>query len=193
MDKVIILFSGGVDSTLLATLAHKQGKLGALLFVDYGQPAARMEAQACHRWAEAHDVELICMGVRMHGLETAMYTGVGEPGPRILPGRNMVLIAHAVNAAAALGCWGVWYGATGEDTEYPDCQAAWVAAMNATTQPDTGVEVSAPLIEMSKAEVLTAASALGVDLAATWSCYQPRNGNEPCGECNSCKQRNQCA
>ena len=99
------------------------------------------------------------------------------------------MLAQAINYAAAKGATEVWYGATSEDhADYPDCRPAFVEAIAALAMADVGVAVVAPLLEMTKAEVVVLADKFGVDLGKTWSCYAPHEG-EPCGGCNSCLSR----
>jgi len=188
---VLVLMSGGIDSTLLATRAHEAGHLGAVLFVDYGQPAARMESQAVTRWSYRRKVEAIRLTVRMLGVGDAMRIGIGAPGLRIVPGRNLILASHAINIAKGRGFDEVWFGANANDNHYPDCRPGWIDALDALVKSDVGVRVRAPLVEMSKAEIVTAARTAGINLAETWSCYQPVDMVEPCGTCNACVSRDQ--
>ena len=180
--------SGGVDSTMLAEKAYRAGMLGAVLFVDYNQPAAKQEFRAARLWANQHLVQLIELHCDISGVEETMQTGVGADGLRILPGRNLILMAHAVNIAKARGYDEVWLGANAGDQPYPDCRPTWVDALDALTQADTGIKVSAPLVEMPKAKIIEDARALGVDLEQTWSCYQPTAEGEPCEVCHSCRE-----
>ena len=192
MSDVIVLFSGGIDSTVLAKMAHNQGRLSAVIFINYRQPAHVEENRTAREWARAHDVKMVHVAASIHGVDEAMKTGQGAPGPRILPGRNLVFVAHAVNCAASMGAREVWYGAAADDHEYPDCLPKWVESVDAIAHNDVGLRVRAPLINMTKDQVFRLAEAEGVDLTKTWSCYQPirdpaRWGRQ-CGECNSCRE-----
>ena len=125
----------------------------------------------------------------------------GEPGPRVIPGRNLIMLSLAVNYAAFEGVHEVWYGPTKDDWEdYPDCRPEFVKQLCALTDDDVDVEVVAPLLNLTKKEVVARAVELGVDLDTTWSCYAAngytvRDGHHcptigsPCGTCNSCKLR----
>jgi 7-cyano-7-deazaguanine synthase len=186
---VLVLMSGGVDSTLLAARAHASGQLGALLFIDYGQPAARMESQAVTRWSYRRKVEAVRLTVRMWGVGDAMRIGVGAPGLRIVPGRNLILVSHAINIAKVRGFDEVWIGANADDISYPDCRARWIDALDELAISDVGVRLCAPLVAMSKTDIMSEAQTVGVDISETWSCYQPLDMIEPCGSCHSCIER----
>ena len=186
MYEVLILMSGGIDSTVLAHMAGD--RLGGLLFNDYGQPAVAQERQAVNRWAGPRGVEVIELACDLSGVDDHMRTGVGAVGLRILPGRNLIFAAHAINVAKARGWVEVWIGANAGDEPYPDCRPAWVSALDALSQADTGITVSAPLVGMTKAEIIDRARDDGVDLAQAWSCYQPTPTGEQCGICHSCTE-----
>tara|TARA_Y100001963_G_scaffold62783_1_gene87568 strand:- start:112 stop:690 length:579 start_codon:yes stop_codon:yes gene_type:complete len=184
MSKVLILMSGGVDSTVLAHLAGD--RLGGLLFIDYGQPAADQERRAVHQWAAPRGVEVIGLACDLSGVDDHMRTGVGSNGLRILPGRNLIFAAHAINVAKSRGWAEVWIGANAGDEPYPDCRPAWVSALDALSQADTGIRLVAPLVGMTKAEIIERAMGERIDLAQTWSCYQPTPTGAQCGTCHSC-------
>jgi len=184
----LVLFSGGVDSTVLCYRALTQLRLQAVMFVDYGQAAAKMEREAVTDWATRMKVPLVLSEVDIYGTDDRMNTGSGSPGLRILPGRNLVLISHATNYAATHGISSVWYGATADDKDYPDCRVEWVETMNALTSRDFGVRVEAPLVGLTKHQVMQEAQRHGLKLSSMWSCYDPV-GDLPCGECHSCKER----
>ena len=184
---VVVLFSGGVDSTLLATLALSYGRLKACVFVDYGQPASWRERAACEAWCKATGVELVSHVCILP--VAAMRIGAGEPGARVVPVRNLILIGIATAYAVERGAGEVWYGAIADDqADYSDCRPAWVTDCNRLTGHD-GVRVRAPLIGRSKGEVVAWATELGVDLGACWSCYEPTAQGAPCGTCDSCRAR----
>jgi len=186
MQRVVVLMSGGVDSTMLAEIAYRDGKLGAVLFIDYGHPAAEQERRVVRRWANERLVQVIELPCEISGVDASMRTGVGTDGLRILPGRNLILVAHAVNIAKSRGYTDVWLGANADDEPYPDCRPAWVDALNTLTEADTGIKVTAPMVQRSKADIIKKAKALGVDLEQTWSCYQPTDEGKPCKTCHSC-------
>ena len=196
---VLVLLSGGLDSTTLAAMAHAEGRLCAVLFTDYGQANRHQEDRATYEWCKEHKVERLIFtlggwsrvdGQRLglHGLSDALHAGIGAPGPRVVPNRNMMLVAGAIHYAASMGCTEVWIGPTADDQEnYADCRPEWVESANRMAS-FWGISVVAPFVGKYKREVVALARQLGVDIASTWSCYQP-SGLEPCGGCNACVLR----
>lgn len=186
----LVLFSGGVDSLVLASEAIAEHRLGLLLHVVYPHPAQSHERRA----VAAATLSWHRLGVSAPVMEAhlplsaeALATGVGAAGCRVVPGRNLAFIALAVNLAAAYGLRRVLLGATAADHDgYPDCRPDFVAAVSALSAP-WGVEVAAPLIGCDRAEVLRRGAAAGAPLGAAWSCYQPGE-HGPCGRCGSCTQ-----
>lgn len=182
---ILILCSGGVDSTTIAHLAIRDGHDIHLLGVAYGQPAAPQEYAAVERLSRTLGVSRTWVNL------PEIYTGrmgdaPGAPGARVVPARNLLLLALATNHAAALGASEVWYGAQGGDeAEYPDCRPGFVVAVGEIIQATEGIAVRAPLLNMSKLAVGNLARDLGVNLDLCWSCYAPRAG-VPCGSCASC-------
>lgn len=177
----LVLCSGGLDSAVVAALAREGGALGPLLFVDYGQPAAREELRAAARLSGWLGVELVVDRVL---LPTA--AGLSGGGGGIVGARNLALIAHGAAWAISRGCERVLLGATHDDEEgYPDCRPGWVAAADQLCRAAYGVGVAAPLQALRKAEVLAEGLRLGVPIGDTWTCYTPRMGR-PCGACAAC-------
>ena len=185
---ITLLFSGGVDSMTLAHEALASGALGALLFFRYGQPAEGYEARAVAEWRRRHAPQVRLIDATLSIGAAPMTLGSGVPGPRVLPGRNLLMLAHGIAVAAQSGHRAVWYGAQGGDAaDYPDCRPPFVAAVNTLAQ-QWEVSVEAPLLHLSKWQVIERAQRAGVDLRLAWSCYEPRDG-EPCGTCNACAAR----
>lgn len=186
MRDVVVLCSGGVDSAVLAHRAHQSGRLAALVFCNYGQPASLMEWRAAIALARLLEVRL--HEVPLTTVWAADMVGShGEPGPRIVPVRNLLMIAHAANYAASIGASTVWLGAIGDDAPlYHDCRPAFARAVGMALDGD-GLTLEMPLSHQTKDQVVVEAARLGC-LAPAWSCYTPRNGG-PCGTCDSCRQR----
>lgn len=185
---ITLLFSGGIDSMTLAYEALASHQLATLLFFRYGQPSESNEAHAVAEWRRRHAPQVRLIDVTLSIGAAPMILGSGVPGPRVLPGRNLLMLAHGIAVAAQSGHRAVWYGAQGGDAaDYPDCRPPFVAAVNTLAQ-QWGVSVEAPLLHLSKAQVIERAKRAGVDLRLAWSCYEPRDG-EPCGTCNACAAR----
>ena len=177
---------------LLAERAHKEGRLGALVFISYNQPAVGEERKAVEDWAEEHGYKVDVVFTHIKGVHDHMAIGPMAEGLRILPGRNMIMCAHAANVALARGCTVVWYGANADDKDYPDCSRNFVCAMNDIVGASLlAVAIEAPLIDMNKTEIVKEAKELGMKLDKAWSCYESPSGFVACGACHSCKERAQ--
>ncbi len=195
---VVVLASGGVDSGVLVVRARQAGRLAGLIWFDYGQPAALMEWRALvalrhHLGINATvPVNEIPLTVLAAG---AMKATAGEAGPRVVPHRNLVMLALALNWAETLDAKEIWYGAVQDDCrDYADCRGTFIKSLNeALDAPMAGglrashPFVGAPLIGTPKPKVVEEARAYGI-LDLCWSCYTPRD-NRPCGTCNSCVSR----
>lgn len=194
---VVLLLSGGVDSTVLAALAIQQRRELTALFIDYGQPAAEPEALAAQaflappwpdrRRSTFERARFVRRSLNLGDAVRPMLEPPRARGPRVVPGRNLAMLAVARSLAETEGAGEVWYGATAEDAaNYPDCRPTFVAALNAIPGP----VIVAPLLTFTRTDVLRLADELGVNVGRTWSCYAPLNtlGFIPCGECDSCRQ-----
>ncbi len=201
----VILLSGGLDSTVTATLAARQGPI-ALLHANYGQRTEARERRAFEAVADALNVPL----ERRRVLDLAFLGALGgnaltdpsievpeqEPGAGVpityVPFRNAHLLAAAVSWAELLGASSVWIGAVEEDSSgYPDCTVAFLRAFESAVRFGTAagerLRLEAPLVGMSKAEIVRHGLELGAPLEHTWSCYQREE--RACGRCESCRLR----
>lgn len=184
--KAVLLASGGLDSTVVGAQLRETEELAACLFLAYGQPARAQERRASKAQAALWGVPWEERDLELFGVE-AMRAPTGEPGPRVVPARNLALIAAGVNYALSIGANTVAIGCSGADkAEYADCRHDFLLGLEATTIC-LGVELHAPLLWTCRAEVRAMAEALGVERGETWSCYTPKDGR-PCRTCGSCRQ-----
>jgi 7-cyano-7-deazaguanine synthase len=204
----VVLLSGGLDSTTALAIARSRGFTCHALTVRYGQLHA-VEVEASRRVAAAlgaaqHRVlELDLAPLAASALTRAdvavpkdrSLDEIGAPGDvpaTYVPARNTVLLGLALAWAETLGAHDLFLGVNVLDASgYPDCRAEFVAAFETLANLGTHrgpFRVHAPLIEMTKAEIIRAGLALGVDYAITHSCYDPVMG-AACGRCDACQLR----
>ncbi|MFN2337687.1 MAG: 7-cyano-7-deazaguanine synthase QueC [Gammaproteobacteria bacterium] len=204
--KAVILLSGGLDSATCLALAREQGYDCHALSLDYGQRHSA-ELAAARRVAQA-------LGVREHKVIRLDLGGIGgsaltDPAIAVpetpaegipvtyVPARNTIFLALALGWAEVLGAWDLFVGVNAVDySGYPDCRPEYIAQFErlANLATKAGVEggrfqVHAPLIHMSKADIIRAGSHLGVPYADTVSCYRADAQGRACGRCDSCRLR----
>lgn len=207
----VVLLSGGLDSATTAAIAHSEGFRLTTLTVDYGQ-RHRFELQAADRVAAAlgaaeHRVVKIDLtqfaGSALTGIEAVPKgRGAAEMSAGIpvtyVPARNTVLLSLALGLAESRGVADIFLGVNAVDySGYPDCRPAFVEAFErlANLATKAGVEgtlkfhIHAPLIKMTKAEIIRRGTELGVDYGLTHSCYDPSPRGISCGECDACLLR----
>jgi 7-cyano-7-deazaguanine synthase len=205
----VVLLSGGLDSTTALAIARSQGFACHALTVRYGQLHA-VELDAARRVAAAlgateHRVLELDLGPLARSALTAADIAVpkdrsleeiGAPGDvpsTYVPARNTVLMALALAWAESIGARDLFIGVNVLDASgYPDCRPAFVQAFEALAQVATrsgGFRVHAPLIQMTKADIIQAGLALGVDYGLTHSCYDPAADGGACGRCDACALR----
>lgn len=204
--KAVILLSGGLDSATVFAMARAEGYACHALSLDYGQ-RHRAELAAAGRVAAAlgaveHKVLPLSLDAIGGSALTDPAIAVPESGGEgipvtYVPARNTVFLALALGWAEVLGAADLFVGVNAIDySGYPDCRPAFIAAFErlANLATRAGVEgevfrVHAPLIEMSKAEIIGAGAALGVDYGLTVSCYQADAQGNACGLCDACRLR----
>jgi 7-cyano-7-deazaguanine synthase len=191
--KSVVLLSGGIDSTV--ALAHTKAELA--LFVDYGQTHCK-ELRAAAAIAKHYGIEHYKLDIADALYLPSALTGHGtipdshaeEPDATFVPGRNLLLIALATAWANAWGYGAVVIGANADDNAgYPDCRPNFIESLSEATQAGYGVSVWAPLVRMTKRQVIAYGRQLGIPFDLTWSCY--RGGDEPCNQCGACESRNE--
>ncbi len=204
--KAVVLLSGGLDSATSLALARQQGYTCYAMSLDYGQRHSA-ELMAARRVAEALGVaehKVMPMDLTLIGgsaltdnrIEVPEQPGVGIPVTYV-PARNTIFLSLALGWAEVLGAWDIFIGVNAVDySGYPDCRPEYIQAFQRLSQLATraGVEggefqIHAPLIEMSKAEIIQTGTRLGVDYALTVSCYAADDSGRACGRCDSCRLR----
>jgi 7-cyano-7-deazaguanine synthase len=204
--RAIVLLSGGLDSATVLAMAVAHGFECYALSVHYGQRhSAELDAArrvAASLGAREHRV----MGVDLAGIGGSALTdpGVAVPEAQVIgipvtyvPARNTLLLSLALGWAEVVGAADIFVGVNAVDySGYPDCRPEFIAAFERLTRLATkaGVEgasfkIQAPLIAMSKADIIRSGAELGVDYAMTVSCYQAGADGTACGKCDSCRLR----
>lgn len=209
--KAVVLLSGGLDSATVLAMARKRGYAPYALSFRYGQRHVH-EVEAAGRLAAAlgvvgHtvlDIDLRAFGGSALTADIAVPKGRdltaegGEIPITYVPARNTIFLSFALAWAEVLGAVDIFIGVNALDySGYPDCRPAFIAAFETMAKLATragvsdgeAVRIHAPLIEMSKGEIILAGLALGVDYGLTTSCYDPDPEDRACGACDSCQLR----
>ncbi len=206
MKNAVVLLSGGLDSATVLAMARAQGFACYALSVDYGQ-RHRAELAAAQRVAQA-------LGAQEHRVIGIDLTGFGgsaltdnriavpqQPAEGIpltyVPARNTIMLSLALAWAEVLQAQDIFIGVNAVDySGYPDCRPAYIEAFERMANLATRAAVEgrrttihAPLLHLSKAEIIRQGDALGVDYAQTVSCYQADETGRACGKCDSCRLR----
>lgn len=203
----VVLLSGGLDSATVLAMARAQGFVCHCLSFDYGQ-RHRAELEAADRVAKAlgaasHRTFKLDLGQlggsALTDTSIAVPTEGVQPGIPVtyVPARNTVMLSLALAWAEILGAQDIFVGVNAVDySGYPDCRPEYIASFErmANLATKAGVEgghlhIHAPLIDLSKAEIVTAGTRLGVPYAMTVSCYQADADGRACGVCDSCRLR----
>jgi 7-cyano-7-deazaguanine synthase len=209
MKKAVVLLSGGLDSATCLLLARSDGFEVHALSFDYGQrhriELERASALAARYGAAEHRV----LRIDLPRKDASVLTEAFRPVPRhrlgadaipqtYVPARNTIFLAHALAWAEPLGAENIYLGANALDySGYPDCRPEFLEAFErmANLATKAGVEgtarvrIRAPLLTMTKAEIVRSAADLGLDFALTSSCYDPSSEGAPCGACDACLLR----
>jgi 7-cyano-7-deazaguanine synthase len=207
-NKAVILVSGGLDSTTVVAMAKSQGYDCYTLSFDYGQ-RHRSELVAAQKISElmtvhAHKVVKLDLGsiggsaLTDSSIEIPESETTGIPVTYV-PARNTVFLSIALGWAEVLGANDIFLGVNAVDySGYPDCRPEYIKAFEtmanlATKAAVEGqrLKIHAPLIDMTKGQIVQAGMALGVDYSTTVSCYQANLEGQACGKCESCRLRRQ--
>lgn len=204
--KAVALVSGGLDSMVVAALAREAGFALLALTVDYGQ-RHRIELQAAARIAAELGAErhvVLPLDLRPFGGSALTADidvpkgGVGDDIPvTYVPARNTIFLSLALGWAEAASAGDIFIGVNALDySGYPDCRPDFIAAFErlallATKAGDEGhsFRIVAPLLRMTKADIVREAHRLGLDSGLSWSCYDPAPYGRHCGLCDSCRLR----
>lgn len=214
--RAVVLLSGGLDSTTVLALAAAEGRAVHALSFRYGQrhevelacaarQAARFGARAHEVVDLAHLAPLVASGTSLlrasaQAVPKDSHAETGEIPSTYVPARNTLFLAYALAWAEVLEAAEIWLGVNAVDfSGYPDCRPQFLAAFERLAAEATraGVEgkplrLRAPLVEWSKAQIIQAGQAAGVDYADTVSCYDPtvvEGLPRACGRCDSCRLR----
>lgn len=209
--RAVLLLSGGLDSATTGAIAKAEGYALVALSVDYGQ-RHQFELEAARRVAQA-------LGVQRHLIErldlrafgaSALTAEIAVPKGRseaemssgipitYVPARNTILLSLALGLAETCGAADLFVGVNAVDySGYPDCRPAFIEAFErlANLATKAGVEgsapfrVHAPLIELSKAQIIRRGASLGVDYSLSFTCYDPDARGRSCGQCDACRLR----
>ncbi|GJM44765.1 MAG: 7-cyano-7-deazaguanine synthase [Gemmatimonadota bacterium] len=207
--RAVVLLSGGLDSTTVLGHALAEGWAAHALSFDYGQRHRLELDRAAEIAAALGAVEHRVVRVDLGSFGASALTDeIPVPKDRVdlggdipvtyVPARNTVFLSLALAWAETLNCTDLFVGVNALDySGYPDCRPEYLAAFETLANLATklGVEggppfrVHAPLLELSKADIVRMAVRLGLDLSRTVSCYDPSNDGVPCGRCDACQLR----
>ncbi|WNC70228.1 7-cyano-7-deazaguanine synthase QueC [Thalassotalea nanhaiensis] len=201
VNKVVVIYSGGMDSFTVLNRALKDGKHVYALTFDYGQKHVKeieYAANVCKELNIEHKViDISAINQLLAGSSLTDNIDIPEGHyeedsmkSTVVPNRNMILLSLAVGYAVSVEASQVYYGAhSGDHAIYPDCRPEFVLKMNdvcqiANYQP---VEIFSPYLTQTKIDILTDGLAMGLDYGKSWTCY---NGREKaCGKCGACQER----
>ncbi|PKH02950.1 7-cyano-7-deazaguanine synthase QueC [Psychromonas sp. MB-3u-54] len=200
--KVVVIYSGGMDSFTVLHKAMQQGLTPYALTFDYGQRHIKeieVARKVCEELGVHHKVIDISAINQLIGGSSLTDNSIDvaqghyqqeNMKSTVVPNRNMILLSLAIGYAVSLGAEQVYYGAHSGDHEiYPDCRPIFVEKMNdvAAVANYEKVEIFSPYLNNNKSGILKDGMAMGLDYSKTWTCY---NGREKaCGKCGSCVER----
>ena len=209
--RAVVLLSGGLDSTTVLAMARDGGFACYCLSFQYGQRQS-IELEKAKKNSVTHGaVDHLILHIELDAIGGSALTGEIEvPKGRSLdemeagipqtyvPGRNTIFLAYAMAWAEVLGADDIFIGVNALDySGYPDCRPEYIdsfekmanLATKAGTEDKRSLAIHAPLLHMTKGEIILKGVSLGVDYATTHSCYDPGLEGLPCGECDSCRLR----
>jgi len=197
--KAVALLSGGLDSSTVLYLAKRQGFQCLALIFDYGQ-RHRRELRSAVAVAKRAKIRYQILKINMPWRGSSLLDlkakipvkrkFVGIPSTYV-PARNTIFLSFALSCAEAIGAKAIFIGANAIDfSGYPDCRPEFFKAFQKVIETGTKakkIKIEAPLLYLSKAQIVKLARKLKVPLDLTWSCY--KGGKKPCGVCDACRLR----
>ena len=204
--RAVVLLSGGLDSATVLAMARRDGYACHALTLDYGQ-RHRIEITAARRvagmlGAASHRVATLDMSwiggsaLTDDAIAVPEHSSAGIPVTYV-PARNTIMLSLALAWAEVLEATSIFVGANAVDySGYPDCRPEYLAAFQQLAALATkagvegrGMQIQAPIVSMSKADIIREGAALGLDYGQTLSCYQPDAAGRACGRCAACRIR----
>jgi 7-cyano-7-deazaguanine synthase len=199
--KVVVIYSGGMDSFTVLNKALKDGKEVFALSFDYGQRHVKeleCASSVCENLNVHHKViDISAINQLLAGSSLTDDIDIPEGHyeaenmkSTIVPNRNMILLSLAVGYAVSVGASQVYYGAhSGDHAIYPDCRPEFVKKMNDVCMIANyeSVEIFSPYLNVDKTAILTDGLKMGLDYSNTWTCYNGRK--KACGKCGACQER----
>ena len=209
IKRAVILLSGGLDSATCLAIARQEGFETHTLAFRYGQrhqyELQRSEIISRDLGAASHrivDIDLAQFGgsaLTDPGIDVPKSDSVDEIGDRVpvtyVPARNTVFLSLGLAFAETVSAQDIFIGVNALDySGYPDCRPEFIDAFSrmanlatkASVESERALRVHAPLIQLSKAQIIKRGLELGVDYSITLSCYDPRGDGTPCGQCDAC-------
>lgn len=211
-EGAVVLLSGGLDSATTLAIARNAGFECFALTFRYGQRHS-VEINAARRIAKAYGAaehKIVDIDLAAFGGSALTDEKIAIPKDRAdseiasaipityVPARNTIFLSYAIAWAEVLGAFDIFIGANAVDfSGYPDCRPEFIAAFEKTVNLATAAVVEgkgrfrirAPVINMTKGEIIRAGTSLGVDYSLTHSCYDPDQQGRSCGRCDSCRLR----
>ena len=202
--KSVIIYSGGLDSTVLLYKLASENALAEAVSINYGQRHAKeleFARKNCQKLGANFNLIDLSSLSPVFGGSALTNKNVEVPDGdyaesnialTVVPNRNMIMLSIAAARAMALGCDSVAYAAhSGDHALYPDCTNEFAGALaNAIRLADARkIELLRPFINIGKSQIVRLGADLGVDFSMTWSCY--KGGDLHCGKCSTCRERRQ--
>lgn len=201
--KAVILLSGGLDSAVNLALALEKSRECIAISFDYGQKH-RIEIEAASKIASYYSIphRIIHIDTTAFGASPLTKGNVVKDrnlnqlaadtlSPNYVPGRNTLFLSYALSIAEVEKASEIYFGGNAADHAFPDCSPAFVEAMQALIQcavPHRKIDLVAPLLKLTKHDIVREAKRLSLPIEMTHSCYDPVD-NRPCGRCDACLVR----